>query len=321
MTTYRPSFWLLVPGPWTSAEQVRACLLQAGVAQARSDDSPLGEGEVRATLVSESAGFGVHMSWGREGRLPAQIVRACSECSCAALVEVSGRLDAAAGIAARVGRALKERGGVAVRMEGSGGASEWEPWLKRLEASTAASLAAAALVFVGGEGGTFFTAGMHQFELPDAELIETDPGAAIPWLEAFCTYCIGESPSFSSGHTFSPNASTPRRKIERWPDSHHHPHDGRFNPWGLWRGLAVGDLGLEAGALECVIMPALHAILTIREREAGRLLTRADVESIVDAAPAIAMEIADARRLERARGCMDIEPRRAWEQWQIVRAR
>lgn len=161
---------------------------------------------------------------------------------------------------------------------------------------------------------------MHQFELPDAELVEVDVATSIRWLHDFCAYCIGESPWFSGGHTFSPDAVTPRRKIERWPDGRHQREDGRFNPWGLWRALAVGDPGLEAGALESVILPQRSAILTIREREDGRPLTRAEVESIVASAPAITMEIRDARMLERARGAMDMEPGRAWEQWQIVRA-
>ena len=37
-------------------------------------------------------------------------------------------------------------------------------------------------------------------------------------------------------------------------------------------------------------------------------------------APAMAVDARRALALERSRGYADLEPRRAWEQWQLVRA-
>jgi hypothetical protein len=62
------------------------------------------------------------------------------------------------------------------------------------------------------------------------------------------------------------------------------------------------------------------AILTAAERSAGRALTRGEVEKVVAKSTAIAMTVADAQALERSRGYADLEPERAWEQWQIVRS-
>ena len=67
-------------------------------------------------------------------------------------------------------------------------------------------------------------------------------------------------------------------------------------------------------------MPALSALLLAAERAAGRALRREEVEALTEKATAIALDLDDSNALERTRGYTDIEPRLAWEQWQIVRS-
>jgi hypothetical protein len=160
---------------------------------------------------------------------------------------------------------------------------------------------------------------MHHFDLPDAQLEMADPSEAMTWLDAFCVYQLIEQPALVSGHTFRPSAAAARRTIERWPDHRHHPNDGRHNPFGVWRFLEPGVRGLEATRTIPVIIPPLVTLLLSAERSAKRPLSRPEVEDLVSKAPAMAMEARDIARLERARGYADIEPERAWEQWQIVR--
>lgn len=277
----------------------------------------LGASDIAVDLIEDddlASGF----AWGRQGPLPDTVPQAVAKLNRAAVIEVSGLLHQNASRVASVGRALREDGGVAVRMEASGAASMWEPWLEHLESAMPARLYAAAVLLVG-DGDAYFTCGMHHFDLPDAQITMSDPRAAIEWLDNFCIYQLAEQPALASGHTFAPDAQSPRRVLERWPDHRHHPEDGRQNPFGVWRFLAQGQQGVEASSMTPVIMPSLAALLSNAERSAGKPLTRREVEGLVSSAPAVTMEHARARELERSRGYADIEPELAWEQWLILR--
>ncbi|WP_312267815.1 hypothetical protein [Pseudescherichia sp.] len=64
-----------------------------------------------------------------------------------------------------------------------------------------------------------------------------------------------------------------------------------------------------------VFIPALVVVLIAKEKEAGRELTRKEVESIRDSATAIRVPIETARDMVRERGYLDIDPENAWEEW------
>lgn len=204
-------------------------------------------------------------------------------------------------------------------MEASGGAWEWEKWFRRMEGGTARDLYEVGVITVQDEDGVLFTCGMQQFDLPDAEVSDVEPAEAVRWLDTFHIWQLEESPILASGHSFRPDGEAERRVIERWPDPRHASSDGRQNPYGLWRFLPPGETGIEAGATVPFLMPSLAATLMALEGRSERPLTREQVEAIVEKAPAIAMEPADALVMERSRGYADIEPERAWEQWQIIR--
>jgi hypothetical protein len=60
-------------------------------------------------------------------------------------------------------------------------------------------------------------------------------------------------------------------------------------------------------------------VLVAAESKAGRPLNKKEVEEIADKTVCIALSPAIARNLERERGYADLDPGRAWEQWQIAR--
>jgi len=147
-----PSFFLLVPGPFRATADVVAVLGRRGIRAKARDDDALGAGEVRVEVVADAAladGF----SWGRQGRVPADIVRGVAAHGRAALIEYGARLDEHPKRVAALGRALQDAGGVAVRMEASGGASAWEPWLTQLESGNPFDLYASAVLLVGDDEG------------------------------------------------------------------------------------------------------------------------------------------------------------------------
>lgn len=313
------SFFLLVPGPWESAEKVVSALGRHGIAALASSSTPIASGQVLVQVVDDddlAQGF----AWGRAGRLPSDLVARVGACSRAAVIECGQRFDENPSRIVALGRALQAEGGVAVRTEGSGAASEWEPWLERLESGSAFDLYESAVLLVGDDDDVFFTCGMHHFDLPDAQIAMPDARAASAWLDAFCVYQLAEHPALASGHTFAPTREDERRAMVRWPDHRHDPNDGRHNPFGVWRFAEPGAASIESSALVPTPIPSLSALLKATEDSQSRSLSAAEVEAIVGQCACVAMDPRDVAALERSRGYADIEPELAWEQWQIVRA-
>ncbi len=314
-----PSIYFLVPGPWATCGAIVDALAAGGVPARATDASPLAAGELRVDCIEEPAGFGDAMVRGRMGELPRDVVAAASRCRRAALLELGLRLQDDPRLVAQAGRALRAAGGVAVRVEASGGASPWDPWIAQLESGDPMELVKSAVVLVGDEGGGAFSCGMHAFGLPEAEIDLADPRLAVYWVDVLCAYQVAEQPVLATGHTFRPDAQSERRRLERWPDHRHHPDDGRHNPFGSWRLVPDGEDALRPIDPIPVITPTLVSQLLAAERQRGRALTRQEVETLADRATAIAMDPKDAAALERARGYADLEPRRAYAQWQLVR--
>jgi len=90
--------------------------------------------------------------------------------------------------------------------------------------------------------------------------------------------------------------------------------------------IKVGDVGgwTEISArpnpegLGVIPIPALSAILLAKEREKGSPLTEAEVLRIRDHAAVMVLPDKGEPLVER-RGYKDIDPNRAWQEWQIVR--
>ncbi|WLQ16422.1 hypothetical protein O5O45_10875 [Hahella aquimaris] len=66
-------------------------------------------------------------------------------------------------------------------------------------------------------------------------------------------------------------------------------------------------------------IPALVAVLLNKEREKGEPLTEDEVIEIRDSATCQMGTIHQVRALEESRGYSDIDPEKAWEQWQVIR--
>jgi hypothetical protein len=69
-----------------------------------------------------------------------------------------------------------------------------------------------------------------------------------------------------------------------------------------------------------VFIPALVVLLHRAERLKGGPLTQQEVFDIRDKGACVMMEVKDAIALDSKRGYNDIDPDRAWEQWQEARS-
>lgn len=307
---YVPSIFLLAPGPWGSEQQLRE-LMPTGVPVGEFGDERLGEGDARIMLIRNPDGYGDLFQWSRSGAADAELVAAAATCPSAALVEFGAPLHTAGEPLARIVGALRQAGAVGVRVEASGAAMTWASWDDAM-ADPTALVGHATLVF--NTEGTVFTTGMHAFERPDIQVEADDPHL----VQVLANYQVVDDPVFATGHTFSIGPDAPRWALERWPDHRHSINDGRYNTYGVWR-LVHPENALAAFETVPTIIPSLVAVLTSLEVKNERPLTEAQVRKVVEDAPSIAVEVSAAIAMERARGYVDIEPRLAWEQWQIVR--
>jgi hypothetical protein len=132
-------------------------------------------------------------------------------------------------------------------------------------------------------------------------------------------YQLAEDPLLLSGQTFSPDATSPRRVLQRWPDTAYPANHACHNPYGVWRLGPAGSKGVPPSELAPTFMPTLHVLLRSLESKKGAPLTEDEVIKARDSAPCIAMTHRDVQALERTRGYADLDPELASEQWQLVR--
>ncbi|HZN57079.1 MAG TPA: hypothetical protein VFD71_03310 [Planctomycetota bacterium] len=215
---------------------------------------------------------------------------------------------------------LREAGAIAVRLEQSKVGWDVSRWLELFSGDDPWGWHRGAVAFLGGEEG-FQSCGMHAFSLPDVQVtLDDDTEALQAFASVLNVYQIAEDPLLVSGQTFSPDEDTPRRVVQRWPDTAYPPDEVCHNPYGVWRLGPRGGTAHPMPELAPVFIPALRVLLAAAEEEQNKPLTRPQVESIRDKGACMTMERRDAQKLERSRGYADLDPELVWEQWQLVRA-
>jgi hypothetical protein len=218
---------------------------------------------------------------------------------------------------------LRDAGAIAVRLEQSKLGWDVSRWLALFSSHNPWDWHKGAILSLRGEEA-IQSCGMHAFSLPDVRATldnEDDAGALQELASVLNVYQIGEDPVLLSGQTFSPDGDTPRRVVERWPDTEYPPDHVCHNPYGVWRLGPPGGKGASLPKLAPMFIPALCVLLTAAEKKQARPLTREQVEAIRDKGNCIVMERRDSQKLERSRGYADLEPEIVWEQWQVMRAR
>ncbi len=215
---------------------------------------------------------------------------------------------------------LAEAGAMAVRLEESMLGYAIDRWTELVGSNNPWELYRATVAVLSSETGASNSCGMHAFSLPDAQIAGAmPPEEANHLLASLNVYQLTESPLLLTGHTFSPDARTPRRVLERWPDGTYPAEHPSHNPFGLWRLGPEGSVGAPPSRLALVFMPSLASLLLATEKKAGRPLEQHEVERVARNGVCISMKHAEASAFERERGYADIDPARAWEHWKIVR--
>ena len=243
---------------------------------------------------------------------------AIGEAGSALLLQVDKPLQEVAKPLAGVVATLGKCGALAVRIEESKLGFPVEDWVARVGSGNPWELYRASVLLLTGDDDTLQSCGMHVFALPDAK-VKSDAPDGNELLGSFNVFQLAEDPVLRSGETFAPDAETPRRVLQRNPDTRYPASHPCHNPFGVWELGPEGGVGRGLNELEFVFTPSLAALLMAAEKRKGAPLTKQQVEAIRDRAVCISMKPRDARAMERSRGYADIEPERAFEQWQLLR--
>ena len=243
---------------------------------------------------------------------------AIGDASAALVLHVEQPLQQVAAPLADLVATLGKCGALAVRIEESKLGFPVDDWVELVGSGNPWALYGAAVLVLTGEDGVVQSCGMHVFALPDAQVkLEGREGNEL--LGSFNVFQLAEDPVLRSGETFAPDAATPRRVLQREPDTRYPASHACHNPFGIWELGPEGGVARPQNELELVFMPPLAALLAAAEEQKGGPLTEVEVTNIRDKAVCMKMKPRDARALERSRGYADIEPERAFEHWQLVR--
>jgi hypothetical protein len=309
---------LLVPGTPTSANAWREALRN----RLRIEDGVLlGDGvsaKVEVEWVPNDGEFGTAFSFGTvEPEMVGRIDAAPSALVLHWSIDLRDGRNEIVGVVER----LRDAGALAVRLEQSKLGWDVSRWLELFSSDDATAWHRGGVVFLGGDE-SLQSCGMHAFSLPDVRVeLDGDQGEMQELATLLNLYQLIEDPIILSGQTFAPDRETPRRVVERWPDTEYPPDHACHNPYGVWRLGPPGTSNARTLAeLVPVFMPSLHVLLAALEEKNGKPLTKKQVLAVRDKAVVMAMERRDAQRLERERGYSDLDPELVWEQWQLVRA-
>lgn len=318
--TQIPSFFLLIPGPWKNHEHLCSVIRSAHI-EPLSTQKPLSQsGDVRIELIQETIPSQA-FAFGPQGPNPESLIQSVAHFQSAALIEIGGWLQENPSKVVSILQALHNEGASLVRFEKSEGTIDIKLCIERMASAQSVShMYNTAVIMVGHQDGSISTRGMHHFGFPDAHISTQSPSDSAHWLNAFNVFQLEETSIMRPGHTFVPDEAQTPRVLERWPDEYYSPEDGCHNPLGTWKLVppAQGRQAIQANPI--VFMPSLAAHLLSAENQKGAHLTREEVDDVVQNSPCIVMKAKDFSRLEQERGCVDIQPELAWEQWNIVRA-
>jgi hypothetical protein len=129
---------------------------------------------------------------------------------------------------------LSKCGGIAVKLETSGVAHEWQEWFALLRSENPFDTYCACVVLVGHES-YYYSCGMHNFGLPDAQISKSfDAAEAADSINRFNYWQIVEKPVLKSGHTVTLTADHPLFRLELVPDKRYPEDDLFHNPNGVW---------------------------------------------------------------------------------------
>jgi hypothetical protein len=128
---------------------------------------------------------------------------------------------------------MRRAGGLAIKVESSGVAHEWNRW-SYLITGEEFDLYCSACLLVADED-QFYSCGMHHFGHAECSVTsQMELGDAADLINRFNLFQIVDRPRLATGHTFSVDEDAPSFRLNLVEDSRHEPDDLFHNPHGVW---------------------------------------------------------------------------------------
>jgi hypothetical protein len=128
---------------------------------------------------------------------------------------------------------VRRAGGLAIKVESSGVAHEWNRWSYLLTGEDFDLYCCACMLMADRKH--FYSCGMHHFGAPECSVPrEMDLGEAADLINQFNLFQIVDRPRLATGHTFSVSDDAPRFRLTLEDDRRHAPDDLFHNPDGIW---------------------------------------------------------------------------------------
>ncbi|HXO18833.1 MAG TPA: DUF4261 domain-containing protein [Thermoanaerobaculia bacterium] len=227
-----------VPGSWETRGEVVAAIARHGEGFS-FDGNVLVDAAAEQSYAVEVCDHDPRLHeafrWAGVGQIPERDIRAIARHGHTLYCRCSDRsADSARGML-RVGAALLEAGGLAVKVDSSGGAYSAELWREFAASGKLVDLYSA-FVTLAHDTASFFSCGMHNFGLPDAAVPRDLPDdTAAQLLNVFNYYRLAERPSLKTGHTFSVEPDGKSFRISKAACSNYGPQHPFHNPFGMWK--------------------------------------------------------------------------------------
>ncbi len=134
----------------------------------------------------------------------------------------------------KVGKALIESGGYAVKVESAGLAHTGETWKQLAESENLFDLYRAFVTLVGANE-YYYSCGMHNFGLEDTTVgRDLPPEEAASLMNCFNHWRLAENPTLNDGETFSVSHDAPHYRLRKRRCERFREEDSFHNPFGIW---------------------------------------------------------------------------------------
>jgi hypothetical protein len=227
-----------VPGPWEN----RKYLIEAIITSTRGEfmwagmilANPKGKDHVTLELSDPDELMLQSFKLGGQGKITSETLEAIAQHKSTAYLHFALNILSEKARLLRFTEVLFKCGGIAVKLETSGIAHEWERWFELLGSTNPFDTYCACVVLVGDER-FYYSCGMQHFGLPDVQVSNNiDAEQAADLMNQFNYWQIVEKPVLEAGHTFSLTPDSDRFRLSRVQDKRHSEDDPFHNSNGIW---------------------------------------------------------------------------------------
>ena len=135
---------------------------------------------------------------------------------------------------ARFAVVLLNIGGIAVKVESAGIASDRDRWLANYNSDDPFEIYSLFVMLIEGDN-FYYSCGMHNFGKADVAIeLTEDLGLAIYVMNVFNYYRLTETPILQDDHTFQPDIESPKYRLKWMIDNESQISSPLYNPFGRW---------------------------------------------------------------------------------------